>query len=238
MSSFSQEMVCRKSARALRKPMHLAKLGLEAVNRIPAMVAYWNCDQRCVFANHAYREWFGRPPEEMVDLPIKELLGPSLYEKNLAYILGALGGEKQVFERRITLPDGCVRAGIATYIPDVMDGKVRGFWAHVADVTILREREAALRQTIEERDRALAEVRSLRGLLPICSYCHKIRNEEDVWQQLEAYLTTNSDAQFTHGTCPECLQTHFGKLVPELRRRLRAANNQTDFEESAPEISA
>jgi len=190
--------------------MRLAKLGLEAVNRIPAMVAYWNCDQRCVFANHAYREWFGRSPEQMVDLSMTELLGPSLYQKNLRYILGALRGEKQVFERRITLPDGSRRAGIATYIPDVVGGSVRGFWAHVADVTVLRGREAALRQTIEERHKALTEVRTLRGLLPICSYCNRIRDQKQVWHALEAYLTTHTDADFSHGICPECVERHFG----------------------------
>ena len=100
-------MMERNDARALGKWMDLAELGLEAVNRISAMVAYWNCDQRCVFSNDAYREWFGRPREEMVDLPIKELLGLVVMQKNRGYILGALQGRKQVFERIITLPDGC-----------------------------------------------------------------------------------------------------------------------------------
>ena len=77
--------------------MYSAKLGLEAVNRIPAMVAYSELRSALCFSNDAYREWFGRPPEEMVDLPIKELLGPSLYEKNLPYILGALRGKKPFF---------------------------------------------------------------------------------------------------------------------------------------------
>ena len=238
MSSLSQEMMQRNDARGLGKWVDLAELGLEAVNRISAMVAYWNRDQRCVFSNDAYRDWFGRPREEMVDLPIKELLGSSLYEKNRGYILGALQGTKQVFERSITLPDGCVRSSIATYIPNIVDGEVLGFWAHVADVTILREREVALRQTIEERDKALAEVRTLRGLLPICSYCHKIRDGEEVWQHLEAYITTHSEAHFTHGACPDCLQTHFGELFPEVRRRVLAANHQSESRESAPEVSA
>jgi PAS domain S-box-containing protein len=130
-------------------PPDFAASAVRVVNQIPAMVAYWDANQRCVFANDAYREWFGRSPGEMIGLTMRELLG-AIYEKNLPYILGALAGEKQVFERRIPLPNGDVRDSIATYTPDVVNGRVRGFFVHVADVTRLRVRESALAQVIEE----------------------------------------------------------------------------------------
>ncbi len=53
-------------------------------------------------------------------------------------------------------------------------------------------------------ERALAEVKQLQGMLPICSYCKKIRNDEDSWEQLESYISHHSDARFSHGICPEC----------------------------------
>ncbi|MEO6005611.1 MAG: hypothetical protein ABIZ04_02300 [Opitutus sp.] len=90
---------------------------------------------------------------------------------NLPYIRGALAGEKQNFERRIPLPGGEVREAIATYTPDIVDGVVRGFSVQVTDVTVLRAREAALQRTVQERDEALLEIRTLRGLLPICASC-------------------------------------------------------------------
>ena len=126
-----------------------APIALRVVNHISAMVAYWSADLKCVFSNDAYRDWFGRTPEEMVGMPMAELLGP-LYEKNLPYIRGALAGKKQVFERQIPLPQGGARESIATYTPDVVDGVVLGFSVHVADVTALRRREAALAQAIVE----------------------------------------------------------------------------------------
>ena len=188
-----------------------SQVALSIVNHISAMVAYWDSNQRCVFSNEAYRDWFGRSPEEMVGMSMKELLGP-LYELNLPYILGVLRGEKQVFERQIPLPGGGFRESIATYTPDIIDGVVRGFSAHVADVTMLREREAALEHALRERDEALADVQTLRGLLPICANCKRIRDTAGEWQPIEKYVTERTEASFSHSICPECTV----KLYPDI----------------------
>jgi PAS domain S-box-containing protein len=188
-----------------------AAIALSVVNHIPAMVAYWDASQRCVFSNDVYREWFGRSPEKMRGMTMQELLGP-LYPLNLPYILAALKGEKQIFERQILLPSGDIRETIATYTPDVVDGSVRGFSVHVADVTVLREREQALEAAIRDRDAALAEVRTLRGLLPVCAFCKDIRDESGEWQQMEVYVSKRSEARFSHGVCPSCLTKHYGDL--------------------------
>ncbi len=193
-------------------PIDPSQVALNVVNHIQAMVAYWDANQRCVFSNNAYQEWFGKSPKEMMGMSLKELLGPSLYKKNFPYILGALRGEKQVFERQIPLPGGGVRESIATYTPDIVDGVVRGFSVHVADVTLLREREAALEHVIHERDVALSELRTLRGLLPICASCKDIKNSDNEWQTIETYVTEHSDASFTHGLCPKCLPKYFSDI--------------------------
>lgn len=52
---------------------------------------------------------------------------------------------------------------------------------------------------------ALANVKRLRGLLPVCSYCRRIRTDEDSWQQIEVYVSEHSEAEFSHGICPSCL---------------------------------
>jgi PAS domain S-box-containing protein len=188
-----------------------SQVALRVVNHISAMIAYWDADQRCVFSNDAYWQWFGKRPEQMKGMAMKDLLGP-LYDLNLPYILGALRGEKQVFERQIPLPGGEIRESIATYTPDVVDGVVRGFSVHVADVTPLREREAALQRALRERDAALAEVRTLRGLLPTCSFCKAIRDESGEWEAMEAYISKRSHAKFTHGFCPSCAKEHYPEV--------------------------
>ncbi len=77
------------------------------------------------------------------------------------------------------------------------------------------ELQTSLARRVRELEEALASVRLLQGLLPICSYCKKIRNDQNYWQQVDAYISEHSDAVFSHGICPDC----FDKIVsPQLNR--------------------
>jgi PAS domain S-box-containing protein len=78
----------------------------------------------------------------------------------------------------------------------------------VRDITEQEEREKVLRTANSELTRALAEVQQLRDILPICSYCKRIRNDEQYWEQVDAYLSTHAQMRFTHGICPECYEKH------------------------------
>jgi diguanylate cyclase (GGDEF)-like protein/PAS domain S-box-containing protein len=117
-------------------------IALFVVDNIPAMVAYWDINQTCLFANNTYLEWFGKTRDQMIGITMKELLGP-IYSLNLPYILEALKGKVQVFEREIPTPNG-IRHSMATYTPDIIEGIVRGFIVHVADVTQLKKLESEL----------------------------------------------------------------------------------------------
>lgn len=57
------------------------------------------------------------------------------------------------------------------------------------------------------------EVKLLEGMLPICSFCKKIRDERNDWKQIETYISTRTDAEFTHSVCPECAQLHYGDIL-------------------------
>jgi hypothetical protein len=75
----------------------------------------------------------------------------------------------------------------------------------IRDITARREVELEREQLIGELQRALADIRTLRGLLPICAGCKRIRDDRGYWQGLEQYLSEHAEVQFSHGLCPECL---------------------------------
>jgi PAS domain S-box-containing protein len=150
-----------------------AELLQTVVDKIPAMVAYWDADQRCRFANRAYEKWFGVPPETVVGMTMKELLGP-IYPLNLPHIERALQGEEQEFEREIPDPaHGQPRYSQAHYVPDVVDGEVRGFCVLVADITRRKRAEEGLQaaqRQLEARDRLAAMATLAAGI------AHEINN--------------------------------------------------------------
>ena len=71
------------------------------LDRLPAMIAYWDRDLRNVIANDAYVEWFGITPAQMRGIHIREVLGERVFAMNLPYIEGALAGEEQLFDRTL-----------------------------------------------------------------------------------------------------------------------------------------
>ncbi|HSJ66265.1 MAG TPA: PAS domain-containing sensor histidine kinase [Anditalea sp.] len=118
---------------------------IKVANHITAMLAYWDKNQVCQFANSAYINWFGKSQEEMINkITIRELLGPGLYEQNLPYINAVLQGKEQTFERDIPLPSGEIKPSLANYYPDIENGEVKGFFVHVADVSYLKNLEEKL----------------------------------------------------------------------------------------------
>jgi DNA-binding response OmpR family regulator len=77
--------------------------------------------------------------------------------------------------------------------------------------------ESSLAARVAELEAALAHVQRLQGLLPICMHCKKIRNEEDVWEQMESYIEEHSDARFSHALCQECLVEHYPSVAKKKR---------------------
>jgi len=80
------------------------------------------------------------------------------------------------------------------------------------------EMQGELAARITELEQALARVDQLHGILPICSYCKKVRSDGDSWQQVEAYVSAHSSVRFSHGVCPGCVKTVMQPMRDELRR--------------------
>lgn len=115
-------------------------------NAMPGLIAYWDKELKCRFANRAYVEWFGKEPSEMIGIQIQELLGERVFRLNEPHILGALSGKAQNFERTLVKADGSVGFTLANYIPDIApNGVVNGFYVLVSDVTPMKKAQTELR---------------------------------------------------------------------------------------------
>lgn len=135
---------------------NLDEVILNTADNITATLAYWDKNLVCRYANKAFEEWFGKSPEEMIGkMTVPEVVGPLMYEMNLPHIKKALNGEKQVFERKIVVPSGESRDSIISYLPDVHGTEVRGFFVHIADITVSKLNEAEHLASTRAKDKEI-----------------------------------------------------------------------------------
>ena len=143
---------CVESELALRYLLESQRFLIGITDASPGLVAYWDKDLRCRFANRGYLEWFGKKPEEVVGKKMIDLLGDHLFALNEPYIRGAQTGQPQHFERTLTKTDGSIGYVLANYVPDIdPQGVVSGFFALVNDVTQIKHAENILRDAEESR---------------------------------------------------------------------------------------
>ena len=106
-----------------------------------------------------------------------------------------------------------LRAGADDYLVKPFDADELHLRLHVgARIVDLQEQLAS---HVTDLELALARVRRLSGLLPICSYCKSIRNDSNYWQSVERYVTEHSEAQFSHGICPRCFDSVNKQMLSE-----------------------
>jgi hypothetical protein len=94
-------------------------------------------------------------------------------------------------------------------------GRISGVIGIALDITDRKAAEHEREQLISQLQEALASIKTLRGLVPICAACKKIRDDSGFWNQLESYLHTHTEAEFSHGICPECVGRLYGDLCNE-----------------------
>ncbi|MBC7857952.1 MAG: diguanylate cyclase, partial [Burkholderiaceae bacterium] len=153
----SQLIVQRQDAeRRLRDSERLSRA---VADNLPGLVAYWDRDLRCRFANARHVEWFNKTPPQMLGMRVQDLLGPVLYARNETHLRLALKGEPQSFERSLTKASGEIGHVWAHYIPDLdADGRVAGIFVLESDVTQLKraEEDQRIAATAFESNEAMA----------------------------------------------------------------------------------
>ena len=144
------------------------------------------------------------------DLPlVSEHMNRRKYESGLAEI-----------EFRIVRRDGTER-WVALAFQPVYNGESRflGTRCSNRDITERKLAEGEREKLIGDLRNALSKVKQLSGLLPICACCKKVRDDKGYWRQLEAYIRDHSEADFSHGICPECARKEYPELFAEKDRR-------------------
>lgn len=150
-----QEVNGRKDIEsALQQSEHRLRVVLD---NMPALIGYWNKDLINEFGNKAYYDWFGIQPEQLKGQSLRQVIGKDLYKLNLPYIRNVLEGIPQLFERIIPDLAGEKIYSLASYIPDINEQGVQGFFVLVIDITKMKKVELELRKS-EQLSRKLLSV--------------------------------------------------------------------------------
>jgi PAS domain S-box-containing protein len=164
--------------------------------------------------NRGARSIYGYGAEEMVGRLESTLVPPERSEE-LNLLLGKVSQGRQVvhFETERLAKDGRRLAISLTLSPTRnIKGEIVGASKIARDITGRKQAEKEREELIVQYREALAKVKLLSGLLPICASCKKIRDDQGYWQRLEKFIQEHSGAVFTHGICPDCAKV----LYPDL----------------------
>lgn len=163
--------------------------------------------------NSAWERTLGFTVAELQSRPFLEFVHPDDRARTLSQngqVRG--GGQALAFENRYLCRDGGYRWLRWNATPDQSQQLI---YSVARDITMQKEAEAERERLVNELRSALAEIKVLQDILPICSYCKKVRDDEDYWHTVESYISHHTNTRFSHGVCPECMRTH---VEPELER--------------------
>jgi len=161
--------------------------------------------------NQAAKELFGYSRKEMLRMNARELyVNPTDRDRLHREIIKS--GYVRDFEVKFHRKDGTeIDCLLTTTTRRTEDGTIVEYQGIIRDITEQKRAEEERERLIQKLKEALTKIKTLGGLIPICASCKKIRDDEGYWQQIEAYIQEHSDAEFTHGICPECIE----KLYPQ-----------------------
>jgi PAS domain S-box-containing protein len=161
--------------------------------------------------NPAWERTLGFTVKELMSRPFIEFVHPDDRERTLAQNREVrAGGRALMFENRYLCKDGSYRWFLWNAAPDSGE---RAIYSVARDITDRKQAEEDRERLLIELQTALAEVKVLQEILPICSYCRKIRDDENYWLSVEGYISQHTNTRFSHGICPHCLET---RVAPQL----------------------
>ena len=178
------------------------------VEQSPILSWRANTDALCDYFNERWLSFRGRSMEQEFGNGWAEGVHPDDLDRCLKIYLDAFN-KREIFEMEYRLKrfDDVYRWIFDRGVPFYNEhAEFAGYIGSCIDVTERVDAQEKLRIKLEE------EIKILKGIIPICAYCHKIRNDKATWQQMESYISEHSEVQFSHGVCPECSEKELLKL--------------------------
>jgi PAS domain S-box-containing protein len=154
----------------------------------------------------AWERTLGFTREELMSKPFYEFVHPDDRERTRmqnAEVRG--GGQALSFENRYLCKDGSYRWLRWNAAPHASEKVI---YSVARDITETKRAEEEREELVRELQAALAEVKTLREILPICSYCRRIRDDGNFWHNVEDYISQHTTSLFSHGICPTCMAAH------------------------------
>ena len=162
--------------------------------------------------NPAWERTLGFTLQELMSRPFIEFVHPDDRARTLEQNARVrAGGQALGFENRYLCKDGSHRWLLWNATQESAEQVI---YSVARDITARKHAEEERERLVRELRDALAEVRTLRAILPICSYCKKIRDDENYWQNVESYISLHTNTRFSHGICPSCFER---VVAPQLR---------------------
>jgi len=171
---------------------------------------YIHQNEILVYANDKFAELQGYTIEEIIGTNYFDLFHPDERDRELEIKSKILRGEDapQYHETKRVKKDGGVFWCQTVTVRIEYQGKP-AIMGNVVDITDRKLAEEQRNMLIADLKKTLSEVKTLRGFLPICSNCKKIRDDKGYWNQIESYIHEHSDAEFSHSICPECAKKYY-----------------------------
>lgn len=155
----------------------------------------------------SWERTLGFTRQELMSRPFIEFVHPDDRERTLKQNAAVRsGGQALGFENRYLCKDGSFRWFRWNATSDKSWSVI---YSVARDVTESKQAEEERERLVRELQQALTEVKTLQEILPICSYCRKVRDDENYWDTVENYISAHTSTLFSHSICPNCLETHF-----------------------------
>lgn len=161
--------------------------------------------------NPAWERTLGWSREELTSRPFLEFVHPDDRQRTAEQNRKVRTGEQALgFQNRYMCRDGSYRWFRWNATADL---ERRVIYSVARDITDRKRADEEREELVRRLQDALTEVRMLRGILPICSYCKKIRDDEGHWSSVESYISRHTDTRFSHDICPTCCEREVEPLL-------------------------